>query len=489
MGRALLNKVPEITIWFWIIKILCTTVGESFADWIAVDLGVGLINTTVIFTVVLAAALTWQIRLPKYNAFSYWLAVVVLSVTGTLYTDILTDRYGVNLAITTSVVAAMLATVFYIWYRKEHTLSIHSIVTVRREMFYWLAIFLTFALGTAAGDWTLEITGWSPGIAVLLPIFLILSVVIGWWLGANAVLSFWIAYVLTRPLGANLGDWIAVNKQLGGLGLGTLGTSVIFLGAILITVIYLAIAQPDVIDDLAEVHEAAVRKPDRERKMLGYYGVVAAIAVGTLIYANNQPHVAFSAQEEDVSRGPVEQLTPQQATANLPAPTIAAIRTITQDTLDLVTTGDQSGATARAGDLETAWDDAQPTLEPLDETAWTFLDSQIDDVLSEVRASSPRPGGRATGTQRPRHVAHPLSEVRREPKRSTVDDARWIAADTKTLASMTTFTRVGDRRRAAVPRRAHVRSHPRPTAGLPVDRRHRAALRPPASPRLLRHEC
>ena len=389
VGRALLNKVPEITIWFWIIKILCTTVGESFADWIAVDLGVGLINTTVIFTVVLAAALTWQIRLPKYNAFSYWLAVVVLSVTGTLYTDILTDRYGVNLAITTSVVAAMLAMVFYVWYRQEHTLSIHSIVTVRREMFYWLAIFLTFALGTAAGDWTLEITGWSPGIAVLLPIFLILSVVIGWWLGANAVLSFWIAYVLTRPLGANLGDWIAVNKQLGGLGLGTLGTSVIFLGAILVTVIYLAIAQPDVIDDLAEVHEAAVRKPDRERKMLGYYGVVAAIAVGTLIYANNQPHVAFSAQEEDASGAPVEQLTPQQATANLPAATVTAIRTITQDTLDLVTAGDQSGATARAGDLETAWDDAQPTLEPLDETAWTFLDSQIDDVLSEVRASNP----------------------------------------------------------------------------------------------------
>ena len=119
MGRALLNKVPEITIWFWIIKILCTTVGESFADWIAVDLGVGLINTTVIFTVVLAAALTWQIRLPKYNPFSYWLAVVVLSVTGTLYTDILTDRYGVNLAITTSVVAAMLAMVFYIWYRRS----------------------------------------------------------------------------------------------------------------------------------------------------------------------------------------------------------------------------------------------------------------------------------------------------------------------------------------------------------------------------------
>jgi len=389
IGRALLNKVPEITIWFWIIKILCTTVGESFADWIAVDLGVGLINTTLIFSVVLAAVLTWQVRLPKYNPFSYWLAVVVLSVTGTLYTDILTDRYGVNLAITTSVVATMLAIVFYVWYREERTLSIHSIVTVRREMFYWLAIFLTFALGTAAGDWTLEITGWTPGIAVLLPIFLIVAVVVGWWLGANAVLSFWIAYVLTRPLGANLGDWIAVDKQLGGIGIGTLGTSVIFLGAIIGTVIYLAIKRPDVIDELAEIHEAAERKPDRERKMLWYYGGVATVAVAALVYANNQPHQAFSAQEEALGGAPVEQLTPQQATVNLPAATVAEIRTITQDTLDLDMAGDQSGATARADDLETAWDDAQPTLEPLDETAWTFLDSRIDDVLSEVRSSKP----------------------------------------------------------------------------------------------------
>ena len=169
-ARALLNKVPEVTIWFWVIKILCTTVGESFADWVAVDLGVGLINTTVIFSVVLATVLTWQIRLPRYNAFSYWLTVVVLSVTGTLYTDILTDKYGVNLAITTPIVAVLLAAVFGIWYAREHTLSIHSITTIPREAFYWLAILVTFALGTAAGDWTLELTGWTPGTAVLLPL-------------------------------------------------------------------------------------------------------------------------------------------------------------------------------------------------------------------------------------------------------------------------------------------------------------------------------
>ncbi len=386
-GRALLNKVPEITIWFWIIKILCTTVGESFADWVAVDLNVGLINTTVIFSVVLAAVLTWQIRLPKYSAFPYWLTVVVLSVTGTLYTDILTDKYGVNLAITTPVIAVMLAAVFGLWYRKEHTLSIHSITTVPREMFYWLAILVTFALGTAAGDWTLEITGWTPGVAVLLPVFLIAATVVGWRFGANAVLSFWIAYVLTRPLGANLGDWIAVDKQLGGIGLGTLGTSVIFLGAILATVAYLAIKRPDVVEDWAEGHVPAVRNPERERKMLGYYGVVAALAVGTLAYANSQPHVAFSAQEE--ASGPVEQLTPQQAVANFDPAALTEFDTIAQDALGLVESGDQAGAVTRVTDLEIAWDDAQPALEAVDGTAWTFLDSEVDGALTAVRTSSP----------------------------------------------------------------------------------------------------
>jgi len=386
--RALLNKVPEVTIWFWVIKILCTTVGESFADWIAVDLGVGLINTTLIFTVVLATVLAWQIRLPKYNAFSYWLTVVVLSVAGTLYTDILTDKYGVNLAITTPVIAVLLAVVFGIWYRKEGTLSIHSITTVPREAFYWLAILLTFALGTAAGDWTLELTGWTPGVAVLLPAFLIAATVVGWKLGANAVLSFWIAYVLTRPLGANLGDFIAKEKQLGGLGVGTLGTSLVFLSAILATVIYLSIRKPDVIENV-KVSAEVSRDPRRERLMLGYFGVVAVIAVTILVVANSRPHTAFSAQE--AATGPVVELSPADATKNFPTADLEPFAKIANDTLDLVTAGDQAGAKARAKDLETAWDDAVPALQPLDDTAWTFLDSQIDQVLKSVRAKTPDP--------------------------------------------------------------------------------------------------
>ena len=204
----MLSKVPEITVWFWIIKILCTTVGESFADWINMTLGVGLNATALIFTAVFGVVLAWQLRLNRYVPFAYWLTVVVVSVTGTLYTDILTDDLRVPLALSTSVFAAVLAVVFGVWWARERTLSIHSIVTLPRELFYWLAILVTFALGTASGDWILELTGWGPGTSVLLPAGLIVAVVIGWRLGANPVLSFWLAYILTRPLGANLGDWM-----------------------------------------------------------------------------------------------------------------------------------------------------------------------------------------------------------------------------------------------------------------------------------------
>ncbi len=249
--RVMLSKVPpEITVWFWIIKILCTTVGESFADWINMTLGLGLNATALIFTVVLAVVLVWQLRLNRYVPFVYWLAVVVLSVAGTLYTDILTDDLGVPLAVSTSVFAAALAVVFAVWFAREGTLSIHSIVSLPREVFYWLAVLVTFALGTAAGDWTLEITGWGgPGISVLLPAGLIVLIVIGWRLGANAVLSFWLAYVLTRPLGANLGDWVASSSTDRGLGAGTALTSAIFLLSIVATVVYLTITRRDLVTE------------------------------------------------------------------------------------------------------------------------------------------------------------------------------------------------------------------------------------------------
>jgi uncharacterized membrane-anchored protein len=286
----MLSKVPEVTVWFWIIKILCTTVGESFADWINQSLGLGLHATALIFTVVLAAVLGWQLRLNRYVPLLYWLTVVVFSVTGTLYTDILTDDLGVPLAVSTSVFAATLAVVFGVWFARERTLSIHSIVTVRRELFYWLAVLVTFALGTAAGDWTLQITGWGPGASVLLPASLIVAIVIGWRLGANAVLSFWLAYILTRPLGANLGDWFASPRTEHGLGLGTALTSAIFLTAILATVIYLTRTRSDVIEERARTHAPTVAtRPARERIMLGYY-IAVAIATGARSFTRPGAH-------------------------------------------------------------------------------------------------------------------------------------------------------------------------------------------------------
>jgi len=244
-GRLMLNKVPEVTVYFWVIKILCTTVGESFADYINETLGFGLTNTTLLFSAGLVIALIGQFRLNRYVPSMYWLAVVLISVVGTLLTDNLTDARGVPLWISTTAFATLLALVFGIWYARERTLSIHTIVTTPREAFYWLAVLVTFALGTAAGDWTLELTGWSPGAAVLLPLGLLLAVFVAWKLGAGPVLSFWLAYILTRPLGANIGDYLGAPQADGGLGLGTLGTSVLFLGTILAVVVYLTKTQKD----------------------------------------------------------------------------------------------------------------------------------------------------------------------------------------------------------------------------------------------------
>jgi uncharacterized membrane-anchored protein len=243
--RQMLNKVPEVTLYFWIIKILCTTVGESLADYINETLGFGLTNTTILFGAMFVVTLIVQFRLRRYVPGVYWLAVVLVSVVGTLLTDNLTDGQGVPLWISTTVFAVLLAVVFAIWYARERTLSIHSIITPSREAFYWLTVLVTFALGTAAGDWTLDLTGWGPGPSVLLPAALIAAVVVARKVGAGPVLTFWIAYILTRPLGANIGDFLGSSHDEGGLGLGTLGTSVLFLGTILGVVIYLTKTRKD----------------------------------------------------------------------------------------------------------------------------------------------------------------------------------------------------------------------------------------------------
>src|SRR3954465_14868412 len=226
-GRRLLNKVPEVTLYFWVIKILCTTVGESFADYINETLGFGLTRTTLLFSAGFGIALVGQFRLSRYVPGVYWLSVVLISVVGTLLTDNLTDAHGVPLWISSTVFAVLLAVVFSVWYARDPPLSIHTIVTTPREAFYWLTVLVTFALGTAVGDWTLELTGWTPGQSVLLPAALIAAVFVAWRLGAGPVLCFWLAFILTRPLGANIGDFLAAPGDEGGLNWGTLWTSVL----------------------------------------------------------------------------------------------------------------------------------------------------------------------------------------------------------------------------------------------------------------------
>ncbi|SDG50426.1 COG4705 family protein [Klenkia brasiliensis] len=257
-GRALLNKVPEVTIWFWVIKILATTVGETAADYLNDTLGFGLTNTTLVIGAVFLVVLGFQFRARRYIAPLYWATVVLISVVGTLITDNLTDNLGVPLEATTAVFAVALGLTFAGWYASERTLSIHSIVTRRREAFYWLAILFTFALGTAAGDLTAERLGAGYWLSALLFAALIGAVAASHLVfKANAVLTFWIAYVLTRPLGASLGDGFSQDKVDGGLGLGTTLTSVLFLVTIVAVVTYLAVSKRD---QLPPVETDAVRQ-------------------------------------------------------------------------------------------------------------------------------------------------------------------------------------------------------------------------------------
>ncbi|MCX6819666.1 MAG: hypothetical protein NT019_00020 [Candidatus Adlerbacteria bacterium] len=251
IGRRMLNKVPEVTIFFWIIKILCTTVGETAADYLNETLGFGLTNTTYVMGALLFAALVYQFLLRKYVPWIYWLAVVLISIVGTLITDNLTDNLGVSLETTTVVFSIVLLIVFALWYWIEKTVSIHSITTTRREAFYWLAILFTFALGTAAGDLSAEYfnLGYLTSVGIFAGL-IVLVTILYYVFKRNAVLAFWLAYILTRPLGASIGDYLSQAQSDGGLGLGTTATSFIFLGAILITVAYLAISKRDVISNM-----------------------------------------------------------------------------------------------------------------------------------------------------------------------------------------------------------------------------------------------
>jgi uncharacterized membrane-anchored protein len=254
--RQMLNKVPEVTLYFWVIKVLCTTVGETASDYLSDNVGLGLTKTTFITAALLTATLVFQFRVRRYVAGVYWTGIVLISVVGTQITDNLSDNYGVSLVTTTTVFSIALAVVFAVWFASERTLSIHTIYTTKREAFYWLAVLFTFALGTAAGDLTAERLNvgyvWS---VVLFAGAIALVAALHYRVNLNAVLAFWLAYILTRPLGASIGDLLSQPRSSGGLGLGTTVTSFAFLAAILVVVVFLSVTKND-------VREASVPDPD-----------------------------------------------------------------------------------------------------------------------------------------------------------------------------------------------------------------------------------
>jgi uncharacterized membrane-anchored protein len=388
--RQLLNKVPEITIFFWIIKVLCTTVGETAADFLNVNLNFGLTGTSIVTGILLVIALVFQLGAAKYVPVIYWPTVALISVFGTLVTDNLTDSIGVPLEASTLIFSLLLAGTFITWYRSERTLSIHSIVTRRREAFYWSAILFTFALGTAAGDLMAEVLGLGYLVTGIIVASAIALTALAWRAGAHSVLAFWIIYILTRPLGASIGDYLTQSPGQGGLGLGATLTSVIFVVAIVVIVAYLSATKADVIPN-----GSTAREDDAlERGGLGQ----TLIAVSLVVVLGGAGYfVRTTALRTDTLTG---QSSAQPAAAGPqagPSPTVSPLgdlaeyRQITQDTLGLLNAGDQAGATTRVTDLETAWDNAEARLKPRDTAAWTTIDRKIDTVLRELRSTSPQP--------------------------------------------------------------------------------------------------
>jgi uncharacterized membrane-anchored protein len=250
--RDAFSKVPEVTAFFWIVKALTTAMGESTSDFLVHSLvpEIAVVLGGIAFTI----ALYLQFSKDRYVPWAYWLAVAMVGVFGTMAADVLHVGLGVPYVASTIFYAIVLAVVFRTWYLSEGTLSIHSITTQRRELFYWAAVLATFALGTAAGD----LTAVTLGLGYFGSIFLFAAVIaipaVGYFRsGMNSILAFWFAYVLTRPIGASVADWLAVSSARGGLALGTGPVSLVLAAAIAAFVYYLTKTGRDTPPDQAEV--------------------------------------------------------------------------------------------------------------------------------------------------------------------------------------------------------------------------------------------
>jgi uncharacterized membrane-anchored protein len=232
-------RVPEITVVFWVIKALSTAVGESTSDYLvnAIDPVVAVLLGFAVFVVALAI----QFSRRRYRPWSYWFAVVMVGVFGTMAADVLHVGFGVPYTVSTILYGALLAVVYIAWYRTEGTLSIHAIDTPRREAFYWAAVVATFALGTAAGDLTaISLHLGYLGSIVLFAVVILVPAAGFRWLRWNAVFSFWFAYVVTRPLGASVADWVGKSTVVGGLGVGDGVVSVVLAALIVALVVWLS---------------------------------------------------------------------------------------------------------------------------------------------------------------------------------------------------------------------------------------------------------
>lgn len=237
----LINRVPEVTLVFWILKILATTVGETAADVLSTTFKLGTVVTSYVMAVLLLISLAFQLRAKRYVPPIYWIVVVFISVVGTLISDNLVDNLGVPLSTTSLIFTVALVAVFVFWYLSEKTLSVHTIYTVRRELFYWAAILFTFSLGTSAGDLLSERLGLGYPLSAVMFAGTIALIYLAYRVKVmNEVLAFWLAYILTRPLGASIGDLLTQEKLAGGLGLGTIPISVVCLLGIVVGVFYLS---------------------------------------------------------------------------------------------------------------------------------------------------------------------------------------------------------------------------------------------------------
>lgn len=375
---SLLNKVPEVTVYFWIIKVLCTTVGETAADYLNTNLGFGLTGTSVVTGVLLVGALVAQFVARRYVPWRYWVTVALVSIFGTLVTDNLTDRLKVRLEVSTVVFAVLLAVTFGLWFAVDRTLSIHSIRTRRREGFYWTAVLFSFALGTAAGDLMAERLGLGYTKTGFIIAGLIVLTAIVWRAGLHPVLGFWLVYVFTRPLGASIGDFLSQDRSVGGLGLGTTVTSVLFLGAILAVVVYLTLTKADVVASSPGASSPAARS----RGGMWQTAVAVVVLVGGGL-------AGYAARSSALDRATAQLASGATPSGPARLGDLSPFRTIVADTKAKLDGGDQAAATKRVDDLEKAWDDAQPRLQALDGQTWTIIDGKIDVVLRRLRAGSP----------------------------------------------------------------------------------------------------